>query len=132
MTEQTRAKLIDWLSELHQKYKMFPETIFTVVNLVDTYLAKKETPLNELQLVGVSALFIAAKFEETYQVPQLRQLINCCANQYSANQILQKEADIIKERNFELIVNSSYKFFEPLAKIIGLESKNRHLAQYVL
>jgi len=30
------------------------------------------------------------------------------------------EADIIKMLNFELIVNSTYKFFEPLAKIIGL------------
>ena len=62
VNEQSRAKLIDWLSELHQKYKMFPETIFTVVNLVDNYLSKKDTPINELQLVGVSALFIAGKF----------------------------------------------------------------------
>jgi cyclin B len=29
-------------------------------------------------------------------------------------------------------VNSSYKFFEPLSKVIGLEPKNFHLAQYLL
>jgi cyclin B len=120
VSEQSRAKLIDWLSELHYKYKMFPETIFTVVSLVDQYLSAKEIPLSELQLVGVAALYIAAKFEETYQVPQAKQLVSCCAGQYTTAQILDKEADIIKELNFELIVNSAYKFFEPLARIIGL------------
>lgn len=84
VSEQSRAKLIDWLSELHYKYKMFPETLFTVVSLIDQYLSVKEVPLFELQLVGVAALYIAAKFEETYQVPQVKQLVACCANQYTA------------------------------------------------
>jgi hypothetical protein len=100
VSEQSRAKLIDWLSELHYKYKMFPETIFTVVSLVDQYLSAKEVPLSELQLVGVASLYIAAKFEETYQVPQAKQLASCCAGQYTTAQILDKEADIIKELNF--------------------------------
>jgi cyclin B len=80
----------------------------------------------------VASLYIAAKFEETYQVPQVKQLVTCCASQYSTAQILEKEADIIKELNFDLLINSTYKFFEPLSKIIGLEPKNQHLAQYVL
>lgn len=62
MSESSRAKLIDWLCELHYKYKMFPETIFTIVTLVDRYLSAKSVPLSELQLVGVAALYIAAKF----------------------------------------------------------------------
>jgi len=99
---------------------MFPETIYSVVSFIDQYLSVKEVPLSELQLVGVACLFIAAKFEETYQVPQVKQLVSCCAGQYTAPQILQMEADIIKQLNFELISNSSYKFFEPLTKVIGL------------
>ena len=132
VSEQSRAKLIDWLSELHYKYKMFPETLFSMVALIDQYLAAKEVPLAELQLVGVAALYIAAKFEETYQVPQVKQLVTCCANQFTAAEILEMEASIIKHLNFELIINSAYKFFEPLCKVIGLEPKNQHLAQYVL
>lgn len=42
---------------------MFPETIFTITSLIDQYLAVKEVPLSELQLVGVAALYISAKFE---------------------------------------------------------------------
>jgi cyclin B len=84
MSEGTRGKLVDWLEELHYKYRMFPETIFTVVGLLDRYFAVKAVPLGDLQLVGISALMIAAKFEETYQVPQMRQLLHACAGQYTA------------------------------------------------
>ena len=42
------------------------------------------------------------------------------------------EADIIKELDFNLIVDSAYKFFSPLAKLSKLEPKNFCLAQYVL
>jgi G2/mitotic-specific cyclin 3/4 len=99
---------------------MFPETIFTVVTLVDRYIALKDVPLSKLQLVGAAALFMSAKFEETYQVPPLKQIISACASQYTREEILAMEADIIKTFNFELIVNSSFKFFSPLAKIAGL------------
>lgn len=103
---------------------MFPETIFTIVALVDTYLSAREVPLSELQLVGVAALFIAAKFEETYQVPQLRQLVTCCANQYTSAEILQMEANIIEQMNFSLIVTSAFKFLQPLCRVAGMEPKN--------
>lgn len=132
VTENSRGKLIDWLSDLHQKFKMFPETIFSVVSIMDQYLSVKEVPISELQLVGVATLFLTSKFEETYQVPKLKHLVCSCAGLYTVKQILNMEADIIKELNFELIVNSSYKFFEPLSRVIGLEPKNHHLAHYVL
>lgn len=63
VTESERAKLIDWLAKMHYKYKMFPETLFTIVSLIDQYLKVKDTAISELQLVGVAALYIAAKFE---------------------------------------------------------------------
>ena len=34
--------------------------------------------------------------------------------------------------NFDLIMETSFKFFEPLAKISHMDPKNQHLAQYVL
>lgn len=111
---------------------MFPETLFAIVSFIDQYLRIKEVPLAELQLVGIASLFIAAKFEETYQVPPLKQLISCCAFQYSSSQILEMEADIVKELKFNLIVNSTFRFFEPYCEAIGLEPKNIHLAHYIL
>lgn len=42
------------------------------------------------------------------------------------------EAEIIELLNFDLIMETSYKFFEPLAKISQMDPKNFHLTQYVL
>lgn len=46
ISEQERGKLIDWLCKLHLKFKMFPETIFTIVSFIDQYLSKKEVLLS--------------------------------------------------------------------------------------
>ena len=58
-----RGILIDWLIDLHLKFKMFPQTIFNVVSLIDKYLSVKNVSKIKLQLVGVAAFFIAAKYE---------------------------------------------------------------------
>ena len=46
----------------------FRETLYMAVNYVDRYLSRQSTPTrkSELQLIGVSALFFAAKLEEIY------------------------------------------------------------------
>ena len=75
MTEQKELKpnmrgiLLDWLVDLHLRFKMFPETLFTVAMIIDKYLMKKQVSKENLQLLGATAFFIAAKYEETYSVP---------------------------------------------------------------
>lgn len=50
----------------------------------------------------------------------MKHLISACAGQYTKAQLIATEADMLHTFNFNLIVNSSYKFYEPLAKIAGL------------
>lgn len=40
ITEKMRAFLVDWLAELHFKFKMWPETFFVAIGLMDHYLSK--------------------------------------------------------------------------------------------
>ena len=40
ITEKMRAILIDWLIEVHLKFKLLPETLFLTVNMLDRYLEK--------------------------------------------------------------------------------------------
>ena len=46
-----KAILIDWLIDVYTKYKLFPQTMYIAVNLIDRYLEKKETNTLELQLI---------------------------------------------------------------------------------
>ena len=62
----------------------------------------------------------------------MKQLLSACAGQYTTTQLLNTEADMLGVFGFDLIINSTFKFYEPLAKISGLEAKNMHLGQYVL
>ena len=62
-----RAILIDWMIEVCQEFRLKRETLHYAVNFVDRYLSKvAEVRRGSLQLVGVTALFIASKIEEIY------------------------------------------------------------------
>ena len=39
VTEKMRAFLVDWLSEVHFKFKMWAETFYVTIGLIDRYLA---------------------------------------------------------------------------------------------
>ena len=41
INEKMRAILVDWLIEVHLKFKLLPETLFLTINLIDRYLEKK-------------------------------------------------------------------------------------------
>lgn len=59
-----RTTLIDWLLQVHMRYHMLPETLWIAVNVIDRFLSNRVVSLVKFQLVGVTAMFIAAKYEE--------------------------------------------------------------------
>ena len=66
LNEKMRAILIDWLVEVHHKFKLVPETLNLTVNIIDRYLDIVEVARDKLQLVGVAALLIASKYEDIH------------------------------------------------------------------
>ncbi|KAJ7650369.1 cyclin [Roridomyces roridus] len=64
ITWAMRQTLVDWLLQVHLRYHMLPETLWIAVNIVDRFLTHRTVSLIKLQLVGVTAMFIAAKYEE--------------------------------------------------------------------
>lgn len=62
VTEGMRTVLLDWIVDIHLKFKMFPQTLFIVVAIIDKYLSMRSVRKEELQLVGTAALLIAAKY----------------------------------------------------------------------
>lgn len=71
ISEHMRGVLLSWIVEVHLKYKLMDETFFLMVTILDAYLEKQKVSRGRLQLVGITALWIAAKYVETYQVPKL-------------------------------------------------------------
>ena len=56
INEKMRMILIDWLIEVHLKFKLLPETLFLTINFIDRYLQNNQTSRDKLQLIAVSSL----------------------------------------------------------------------------
>ena len=84
INESMRCILVDWLIEVHYKFKLFPETLYLTVNILDRFLKETNDTVTkrDLQLVGVTALLVSAKYEEMY-VPELRDLTYICDGAYT-------------------------------------------------
>jgi hypothetical protein len=77
INERMRSILIDWLVDVHLKFKLRTETLFLTTHIIDRYLSKAQTTRNKLQLVGVTAMLIASKYEEIY-APEVRDFVHIC------------------------------------------------------
>lgn len=59
---QMRAILLDWLIEVCEVYKLHRETYYLAMDYIDRYLSlHTDVPKNQLQLIGITCLFIASK-----------------------------------------------------------------------
>lgn len=65
VTPKMRSVLFDWINEVHNQFSLELETFHMTVSMIDRYLqSTTSTPRRYLQLVGVTALFMASKYEE--------------------------------------------------------------------
>lgn len=126
-----RAILIDWLVEVHLKYKLKNDTLFLSVNLIDRFLALRQLPRKRLQLCGITATLIAAKFEEIYP-PEVRDFVYITDNAYRKEDILQMEATMLTVLKFVVCCPTPVHFLERYQRQNCLTEAHLHLMQYVL
>ena len=64
------------------------------MHLIDQYSYKKCVQRSRYQLLGITCLFMAAKYEEL-RTPRLAKYLAECDGQYSREQLLCQEAEIL-------------------------------------
>lgn len=126
-----RGILIDWLIEVHLKFKLVPETLYLTVNLIDRYLEIEEVKREKLQLVGVTAMLIACKYEEIYP-PEVKDFVYITDNAYSKQEIMDMEYTMLKKFEFNVTIISSYRFLERITKLSNDNENVFYLAQYMM
>lgn len=131
INHRMRAILVDWLIEVHLKFRLAPETLYLTVNIIDRYLNKKMVSRPRLQLVGVVAFMIATKYEEVYP-PEIRDLVYICDNSYSKLELLDMEEFILKELNYNVTVPSAHAFLIRYLKAGHADEKIVRVACYIL
>jgi cyclin B len=126
-----RAILFDWLIEVHMKYRLRPETLFLTVNLIDRYLSCAHVMRKRLQLVGVVAMFIAAKFEEI-NPPEVHDFVHITDNAYSKDDVLVMECTMLTTLNFQIVVPTATHFLERLQRVNRCDDAHREIAAYLI
>merc|ERR1711931_26967 len=90
-----RSRLVDWLVEVQDEYKLHSETFYLAVHLLDKFLSRMLVNRAKLQLLGTTCLMIAAKFEEIYP-PDVEEFAYVTADTYTVADILKMERMVLK------------------------------------
>ena len=128
---QERHVLIDWLIEVHEKFNLLPETLYLAINIIDRFLSTKVVQLEKFQLVGITALFIASKYEEVMS-PHVSNFSYVARNDYTDAEILSAERYILSALNYDLSYPNPMNFLRRISKADNYDIQTRTLGKYLL
>ena len=94
--------MVDWLIQIHYNFKLWPETLFLTVNVIDRYFSQHQVlHRRDVQLVGLAALLMITKYEEIYP-PTLKDFIYIAGEEYKSEEILDMERKILMTIDFDV------------------------------
>ena len=131
INEKMRAMLVDWLIDVHFKFKLKSNTLFLTIWLVDKYLSLKKIKRNKLQLIGVTCMLISCKYEEIYS-PEVYDFIYITENSYEKKDIIDLEMEILTLLDFNITVPTSNSFYEIISSLLCFSTQEFYLGKYLL
>jgi len=131
-----RTILLNWIAEVHGKFKLRQVTLFLTANIMDRYLSKVAIPREQLQLVGCTSMWIACKYHEIY-APSVRDFTYISDRAFNKKQMISMEESIVKTLNFKLTVPTPLSFLHRLnhvsTGVMGPAAERcNHLSNYLL
>uniref|UniRef100_A0A0R0K3P9 B-like cyclin n=1 Tax=Glycine max TaxID=3847 RepID=A0A0R0K3P9_SOYBN len=130
VTTTMRAILVDWLVEVAEEYKLLPDTLHLSVSYIDRFLSVSPVSKSRLQLLGVSSMLIAAKYEEV-DPPRVDAFCNITDNTYHKAEVVKMEADILKTLKFEMGNPTVNTFLRRFADVASENQKIEFLIGYL-
>eukprot|EP00743_Colponemidia_sp_Colp-15_P004348 GILK01004690.1.p1 GENE.GILK01004690.1~~GILK01004690.1.p1 ORF type:complete len:482 (-),score=72.43 GILK01004690.1:293-1681(-) len=114
-----RARLVDWLVEVHLQYRMEHQTLFLCVSVMDRFLQRVQSAVeaNQIQLVGVTSLLIASKFEDT-KPPTLADGSYMTQYKFTKEDVGLLELDILKTLQFSVSCPTSLEFVKYYTELL--------------
>jgi len=124
-----RGILINWLCSIHDRESLLPRVFWLTVNLLDRYLEAESVERKILQLVGMTALFIACKFEDS-TIIEVHDCVFLMQNQYTDQEVLDMELKMLQKLDFVVHVPTGYHFLQRYLSAIKASETLQHVASY--
>ncbi|KAK4144650.1 cyclin-like protein [Dichotomopilus funicola] len=128
---KTRGILIDWLVEVHLRFQLLPETMFLAVNIIDRFLSEKVVQLDRLQLVGITAMFIASKYEEVLS-PHIANFRHIADDGFTEAEILSAERFVLATLDYDLSYPNPMNFLRRISKADNYDIQSRTIGKYLM
>ncbi|XP_033973300.1 G2/mitotic-specific cyclin-B2-like isoform X2 [Trematomus bernacchii] len=131
ITEHMRAVLVNWLVQVHSRFQLLQETLYLTVAVLDRFLQVQPVSRRKLQLVGVTAMMVACKYEEMY-APEVGDFAYITDSAFTKAQILVMEQLILRTLNFELGRPLPLHFLRRASKVSNSDVERHTLAKYLM
>jgi len=131
INRKMRAILVDWVVEVHKKYDFKSETLFLSVNLIDRYMSLATVSRRNLQLVGVTAMLIASKYEEV-RLPEVNEFVRITDNAYTCAEVLETECTMLATIKYKIAVPTVAHLFPHLERVNNCHDAQSKFVMYVL
>ncbi|KAJ2103827.1 G2/mitotic-specific cyclin [Coemansia sp. S100] len=131
VTWRMRRELVDWMVQIHYQLRLLPEALFLAVNILDRYLSKCQVSPSKLELVGLTAVMVASKYEAS-STPHINKFIRKSGDIYTAQEIIATEADILAAIGFDLSHPSPMTFLHRVSKAENSNLYTYAVAMYLM
>ena len=127
-----RPYLLDFLIEAHAAFALLPETLFLTINILDRYCSKRVVYRRHYQLVGCTALLIAAKYNEcSKKVPHIKELANMCCSLYDEDMFTQMERHVMVTLDWSIGAPTVDAFIQNTLEEEVYDPELEHMALYL-
>ena len=83
-----RSILIDWLVEVSEEYQLHAQTLHLAIAYIDRLLSMLPVNRTKLQLVGITSMLVASKYEEIFP-PQIKDYVYISDGTYTKEEVRQ-------------------------------------------
>lgn len=119
VSEEMRQTLVNWVSEVHFKFKFREPCLHLALQLVDRYMSDVLTGRRKYQTVGVTAFLLGCKFEERHN-PNVGDLSYITDYSSSRQDIVDMEKAMLERLQFDLVQPKPSDFVTRFAKAAGI------------
>lgn len=124
--------LLDWLTDVGVKFKLNNNSFYRCIQIIYKFMGKSTNiPRKNLQLVGVTSLYIASKLEEIYPV-EMKDLTRVCDNALSVVDIEDMERKIAKQMDFDFMKPMPIEFCRLYSYAAGFNSEFHSASKFIL
>jgi cyclin B len=125
-----RLVLVNWMQLVHANQQFHIETLFLAVRLVDIYLSRKAIDSAQLQVLGIAALCLASKTEET-ESARANLLNGYTGGPFTYEQLTAMEVDLFTTVDFVITRPTICDFLMRYSDLLALNGTVFFMAHYI-